>query len=133
MRHSALLVSAVALLASASSLSGQAPSPGWQPNPLRREAPYRIGRVFANQELERGFQSLALAHPAPAARPLEPGARADGASPPDLACPMPVSGASGDTIEMPRASPDSIAPAVPMPVASAGCVNPLATKRPRVP
>jgi hypothetical protein len=38
---------------------------------------------------------------------------------------MPVAPASGDSADMPRAAADSLAPAVPMPVAQGGCVNPL--------
>jgi hypothetical protein len=38
---------------------------------------------------------------------------------------MPVAAAPSDSAEMPRAAADSLAPAVPMPIARGGCVNPL--------
>ena len=89
------------------------------------EAPYGIGRPSADQALSAGVlgsRFVTDSAPAPTA-PLPPGVRADGK--PTTVCPMPVAPAQGDSAPMPTASGGSTASQERMPLAPAGCVNPL--------
>jgi hypothetical protein len=125
MRALALLL--IMALTSASAAAQSRPSSLTHPSLSWRDGPYGVGRAPQRMELApsgpgRHFGPPSPAGPSRQAR-IAPGARADGRT--DAACPMPVAPASSDSAEMPRAAADSVAPAVAMPVASGGCVNPL--------
>ncbi len=123
------------ILATAVAFTGAAPaaaqdrSPDLAAAPSPIEAPYAIGRPSADQPLSAGVLGTHFvtdSAPAPTA-PLPPGVRADGK--PTTVCPMPVAPAQGDSAPVPTASGGSTALRERMPLAPAGCVNPLGSFR----
>lgn len=127
----ALALVLVVTLVSTSAAAQSRPSSLTHPSLSWREGPYGVGRAPQRSELAPSGPGRHFGPPSPAVAPrqlsIAPGVRADGRT--DVACPMPVAPASRDSAEMPRAAADTVAPAVAMPVAPGGCVNPLRRRR----
>jgi hypothetical protein len=128
MRLSRFILATGVAFASAPPVAAQGRSLDLAATPSPVEAPYGIGRPSVGQELSAAAlgSRFVTGSPLAATAPLPPGVRADGTR--TTACPMPVVAAQGDSAPMPTASVGSTPPPERMPLAPAGCVNPLGSR-----